>query len=745
MRSSSASALTGGERRPPSKVGKADVAFFAFLGLFTAVALLALLAGVLSAVASSSDAFHDRLHEWGLEPTPFGESALAMADAAHRAQPPEGLAIDYAFSLLNLALAGFLIWLRPRDRTARLLAIGMVGIAAVFNLQAHGVYEAGSGDQLEKISHDALHLVAAVAYIFALLSFPDGRLVPRWSRAAKVALYAPATVAVAVAAFQLQGTTRTVALILYFGLLTPIAGVASQAYRYRRSPTPVERQQSRLLFWALVPAVLVGLIVLTSGVRETAFETFEGRFLPVIPVELFRVFQPVFALIPLALFVGILRYRLWGIDRVISRALLYGILAGFVTAVYVGVVVGVGRVVGDQGADRGNLGLSILATGIVALAFEPVKERVNRLVNRLVYGKRATPYEVLSEFCEKVADTVATEDLLSRLARILAEGTGAQKADVWLVIGDEARPAASWPVTDGSAPAALPVVNGQLPPMGGVSAVVPVRHHGELLGALAVTKPGRESLSPTEEKLVSDVGAQAGLVLRNGRLTAELMARLEELKASRLRLVAAQDEERRRMERDLHDGAQQQLVALKIQLSLVEQLAEGGQPVAPMLAQLKQDTTDALETLRDLARGIYPPLLASEGLPTALAGHARRVSVPVEIVADGVGRYPKDLEAAVYFCCLEALQNVAKYARASSVTVNLRAEGGSLTFTVSDDGTGFDPASTPQGSGSQNMADRMEALDGTLEILSRPGGGTTVRGSVPCSVDDGRPLVDLAH
>ncbi|MDQ3571061.1 MAG: hypothetical protein M3396_10690, partial [Actinomycetota bacterium] len=397
---------------------KADVAFFALLGLSVAVALMVLLAGALSAVASSSPGFHDQLHEWGLEPTPFGKSALAMADAAHRAQPIGGLVVDYGFSIFNLALAGFLVWLRPRDRTARLLAIGMVGIAAVFNLQAHGVYEAGSGDQLETISHDVLHLVAAVAYIFALLSFPDGRLVPHWGRPAKVALYAPATIIVAVAAFQVQGTTRTVALILYFGLLTPIAGVASQAYRYRRSPTPIERQQARLLFWALVPAVVVGLFMLTKGVQETAFETFEGRALPVVPVELFRVFQPVFALIPLALFVGILRYRLWGIDRVVSRTLLYGILAGFVTAVYVGVVVGIGRLVGDQGADRGNLGLSILATGIVALAFEPVKERVNRVVNRLVYGKRATPYEVLSEFCEKVADTVATEDLLSRLARM---------------------------------------------------------------------------------------------------------------------------------------------------------------------------------------------------------------------------------------------------------------------------------------------------------------------------------------
>ncbi|MDQ3640174.1 MAG: histidine kinase, partial [Actinomycetota bacterium] len=186
-----------------------------------------------------------------------------------------------------------------------------------------------------------------------------------------------------------------------------------------------------------------------------------------------------------------------------------------------------------------------------------------------------------------------------------------------------------------------------------------------------------------------------------------------------------------------------QLVALKIQLSLVEQMADDGQPVAAMLAQLKQDTTDALETLRDLARGIYPPLLASEGLPAALAGHARKLSVPVEIDADGVGRYPKELEAAVYFCCLEALQNVSKYARASRVKVSLGAADGSLVFSVGDDGCGFDPDLTPRGSGSHNMADRVEALDGTLEIRSQPGAGTTVVGRIPCSTPDRPALADV--
>jgi signal transduction histidine kinase len=215
------------------------------------------------------------------------------------------------------------------------------------------------------------------------------------------------------------------------------------------------------------------------------------------------------------------------------------------------------------------------------------------------------------------------------------------------------------------------------------------------------------------------------------RLTAELVARLEELRASRQRLVAAQDEERRRIERNLHDGAQQQLVALKVQLGLAERLADAGQSVADMIRQLKEDTGEALETLRDLARGIYPPLLAAEGLGAALAGQARKASFDVVINADDIGRYPQELETAVYFVCLEAFQNIGKYAGANEVTVDLHEERGDLLFRVTDDGCGFDLTCTPRGSGSTNMADRVEALDGSFRIDSVPGRGTVIEGRVP--------------
>jgi len=258
----------------------------------------------------------------------------------------------------------------------------------------------------------------------------------------------------------------------------------------------------------------------------------------------------------------------------------------------------------------------------------------------------------------------------------------------------------------------------------------------ELLGALSVTKRAGESLTPVEEKLLDDLASQAGLVLKNVGLTSELLARLDDLRASRQRLVAAQDEERRRLERNLHDGAQQSLVAIKVKLGLAEMLAEKDPAKAKeLIGQLKSDADEALETLRDLARGIYPPLLADKGLVVALEAQARKATLPVEVSANGIGRYPQDLEAAVYFCCLEALQNVQKYASAKRASVRLQAENGSLKFEVEDDGCGFDVAMTPRGSGLTNMADRLDALGGSSEVDSARGRGTRLRGQVPVLVE----------
>ncbi|HEX2090048.1 MAG TPA: histidine kinase, partial [Actinomycetota bacterium] len=432
-----------------------------------------------------------------------------------------------------------------------------------------------------------------------------------------------------------------------------------------------------------------------------------------------------FILIPIAIGIAVLKHRLYDIDVVINKTVVYGALAMFITAVYVGIVVGIGTLIGQ--GDRPNPGLSILATAVVAIAFQPVRERVQRFANRLVYGKRATPYEVLSHFAERMASTYAADELLPQMARTLAEGTGAARAEVWLTVGRELRPAAWWP--DDLPVRARPTALDRDGMLGSPDSdlFIPVRDRGEVLGGLAIAKGRGEPVTEGDEKLLSDLASQAGLVLRNVKL-------IEELRASRQRIVSAQDEERRRIERNIHDGAQQQLVALNVKLGLARTLAgRDVEKTGDLIDQLQRETQDALENLRDLARGIYPPLLADKGLVAALEAQARKATVPVSIEADGVGRFPKETEAAVYFCILEALQNIAKYADASRAVVSLNRDTGDLVFEVRDDGQGFDPTVVRPGSGLTNMTDRIEALGGTLSVRSRPGAGTIVEGRLPAN------------
>jgi signal transduction histidine kinase len=500
------------------------------------------------------------------------------------------------------------------------------------------------------------------------------------------------------------GTVLDVARVMVLGsvlafVLATLASAASVIVRFRRAVGD-ERLQ---LKWFVSTAALVALAFCIAIFVDTA------------ATGLFFTFTLV--LLDAAIVIAMLKHRLYDIDVIIGKTVVYGILGAFITVVYVLVVVVIGAVIGA------TEGLAILATAIVAVAAQPVREQARRAANRLVYGKRATPYEVLSTFSESVAGAYADEDILPRMARLLAEGTGASRAAVWLRVGSEIRPAAVWPA-DADPGQAKALAGGELPDFPGVDASVAVRHGDELLGALTVSKPPKEPILPAEQKLIAELAGQAGLVLENFRL-------IEDLRSSRQRLVAAQDEERRRLERNLHDGAQQQLVAVAVKVRLAENLVGRDAEQREALHAILQDTQEALENLRDLARGIYPPLLADRGLPEALQAQARKIPFPVTFEFDGVERYAPEIEVAVYFCVLEALQNAAKYADASNATVRLREWEGDLDLSVVDDGRGFDLQSTPLGMGLQNMTDRLAALGGRLEIKTLPGRGTNVLGRIP--------------
>ena len=392
-------------------------------------------------------------------------------------------------------------------------------------------------------------------------------------------------------------------------------------------------------------------------------------------------------------------------------------VAGYVAAVYVLVVLGGGALL--QLAPP-SLPPAVVATAVVAVTLEPV-----RLALRRAFVVSA--FDRLAAFGASMAGAVETEQVGPRMARLLAESTGARRVEVWLLDGGEELLAA-WPAD------AAPIDRSAA-----TAEAHDVRHSGDLLGR--VVRDGGP-LRPVERDLRDDLLGQAGLALRQVALTTRLRqaaelsaARAEELRDSRQRIVATADTARARLERDIHDGAQQHLVALAIRLRLARTVAERDpRRAAAQLPALQEAAIAATTTLDELSYGLYPSALTDAGVAAALRDAAATSPVPVDVIDATTRRYPSDVEAAVYFSCLEAVQNAVKHAAADRITVRLTddgtGDGEALVFAVHDDGCGL-PAPPPAGTGLRGMRDRVEAAGGSLTITGGPGEGTTVTGRVP--------------
>jgi signal transduction histidine kinase len=628
-----------------------------------------------------------------------------------------------AFGLFPVV--GLLIALRrPGNRLAWvLLATGIAGFLPFEEYGAHALAVGlPLGDWSLGFASWTWVPVIGLAGIFVPLLFADGHLPSRrWRWVARVAaagmiltslaiLLAPGTLADSGYPnvrnpFGIEALATVIDLGFVFLVTIPlgiIAAAVSLVVRYRRSDPTARLQIRWFRLAAIVVAIAYGIAMAVSFLEAPWVGWIQN------------VAIALFALLPISIGVAVLRYRLYDIDVVVRKTVVVGAIAAFLTIVYVAMVGGVGALVEGHATTV----LSFVAAAVVAALFQPVLARARRLADRVVYGRRATPYEVLAQLGQNLGGTYAADDVVPRIAQVLGEGVGARRVRVLVSVGTAMRELAVWP---DDAEHEKPDDH-----------VVDVRDRGEVLGALAVTMPANDPIDPVREKLIDDLAAQAGLALRNVRLTAELQAKVDELSAAQKRIVTAQDQERRRLERNIHDGAQQQLVALAVKARLARSLVgRDDDKATELVEQIGAETQEALEDLRDLARGIYPPLLADKGLPAALEAQARKSPVPVEISPNGVGRYEEAVEAAVYFSILEALQNASKYADASSVHVRLGQRNGDLTFEVTDDGRGFDTETTSYGTGLQGIADRLRALDGRLEIRSASGSGTSVRGSVP--------------
>lgn len=392
----------------------------------------------------------------------------------------------------------------------------------------------------------------------------------------------------------------------------------------------------------------------------------------------------------------------------VEHALTVVLVSGFVAGVYVVVAVGVDRLVGTR---VGHDSLSLLAAALVAVGFHPVRQWATRLARRTVRGDRTAPYDVLAGWAREEAD-----DALLRACRLLHGAVDAESVSVWR--GDAEQPAATWP------PLATPSPRSPHPQR----VVAAVVHEGLTLGAVSVTTAGQPSEG--DHRLVVDLAHSLGVVLHNDRLTAELRRQVDDLEASRRRLLEAGDDARRAIERALDAAALDRLAMVRLELDrLHAQVDPTDERLPGLLAQVAADTDGASRAVRAFAHGVYPALLATGGLRRALLAEAAHLEVDIAVDVE-VGDLPDDVASAVYFVCLEALQNIAKYAEATSVRMRVRDEDGPVRFTIVDDGIGFDPGEVDVGVGMTNMHDRVDALGGSLRVASGPG-GTVVEGTIP--------------
>ena len=496
-----------------------------------------------------------------------------------------------------------------------------------------------------------------------------------------------------------------------------VLGVIMLYLRYRRSASEDRRRIRFLLVGVVAAMVVFGALV------ALALAAPQPSLFADVAIFILWVLGIVLALgslvVPLSQ--GVL-----GIDQSARRSVVYRALWLVIAVAYVAAAATLGLLA----SHFLSAGPAVLLAVAATLAFQPAQRRLERLADRWVFGDRLDGYEVLSRFGSMLEAAPGPADTLPRLADAIRRGLGLQWARVRLDPG----------ASGGSAPMAGAAGIGP-DELAEPALVMPLTSAGTVLGHIECGQRRDGPLLDEDRRLLASLAGQATTAVRNLHLAAELSARLEvirrqaaELTASRARVARAQDAERRRIQRDLHDGVQQDVVVLTAKLALArERLRRGDQRADEPLAELQRDLGDLLAQLRDFAHAIHPPVLADQGLLEAIEAQAARLPVEVLIEADaalrGV-RYPQQVEAVTWFVVAEALTNAVKHARARRVLVALTQPDGHLAVEVRDDGCGFDPAAV-RGLGLASLADRISIVNGSLCIDSRPGSGTSLRAEVP--------------
>ncbi len=643
------------------------------------------------------------------------------------------------------------IWLARRrpdhPQTRRLLLLSAVFAVGVLIENAVSYWYVGPASDgwlfWVNLAGAVINMLGTSVSLLLFATYPDGDVERAWQRVVVRAIWAlpvlPLLWAMTNAAVPLDTylatsaptapTTLTsplfvpglaafgpVLLLLNDPILVGIGAIGVLFYRFLTAP-PEQRRRMRLLTYTLLAGspVLIALLALrVAGVPDgsVAVKVLNAFFIPFLLA------------IPVSIVIGVLRYRLYDIDVIVRRSVVYGVLVAVIALGYIALALAPGLALGDQIPVQ----LAVVLTVLAALAFQPLRRWLERLADRWVFGERVNRYRVLTEFGAGLEHTVAVPELLPRLAQTVLQGLRAP----WVRVTVSGMPDAVAGSPDGDAVLAVPLEHRQLPEEPGATPVVV--EIGRIECGLGV-----DGYTDQDRELLTTLAGQAASAIANVRLSAELAQRLAELDRSRARIVTAADAERRRIERDIHDGVQQQVVALMMKVRLARnQIGRGDRTADDALSEIGVDIRDLLTDLRELAHGIHPPVLSDGGLVAAVEARAARLPFPVRVVvADGVRqhRFGDDVEGAAYFVVCEALTNVAKHTGGTDAEVGLTNGNGELSVVVSDHGLGF-VANGSGGIGLTNLRDRVEALGGRLVVDSEPGRGTSVRAHLPVGATD---------
>lgn len=660
-----------------------------------------------------------------------GLAAVAVRPALGIAAGQPGRAwMSVPNALTYVLLGGYAAWRRPGHRAAsRMLLWGSTQAVA---LAAGAAYSAVAARGAPSWAWAAVLLLEALAWStsYAALAlfvvFPDGtyrtsldRAVVRW--APMLAVGCLVAQVLGQAQLRLQDLVLEDAVTAHnpvalgalatvgdagwwvLGVSSPLvilAGAALLFVRWRGSGA----EDRRRIQWPLAALAATAACTLVLGFVNTVLP-------PPSQLVQFLVYLPVTFLVPTGLLVGMLRHDLLDLRVVVRRTLLYGGLWLGITAAYV-VLAGV---VGVVASKRLPLALAVATTVLVTWVLATARGPLAALADRLVFGKRVDRAQLIGDVGRRLAAGTPTDDVAGTLAQSVRQGVRASWAQVRLdgTLGSASR-------TPGGNP-------------GPAELVVPIQVDDVEVGEISCGPKEGGRYDDRDRALLETLGRQAAWAARHGHLTAELTAKVAELEASRTRIVRAEEGGRRRLERDLHDGVQQDLVALLTRLGLVaNQLRRDPALAATTLTEAQADARRSLEDLQDLVRGIHPTLLTDRGLVTAVEERSSRMPFPIRVTTDQAvraRRLPAEVEGTAWFVVSESLANTAKHARASSASVRFEVPGDHLVVEVTDDGVGFDPHVT-RGTGLDGLRDRVEAIGGSFALTSGPT-GTVVRAAIP--------------